>query len=213
MALKPDPSWKDKATAAIQKDPKKACVLAVLALVLAIVGGRQVIGKGAPASASAGTIAKRPKVDNPFEFKSSGKKDTSVAMQRWLTTAPPKIERNLFAIRLEYYPTLSVKVLGKSAKSAGSSPEDDKSASQEADELKEWHSRSEATQLAAQQLRLQTTVMSATPRVLINGQMLKEGEFVASGTGDHAAEFRVVKIEPRRVIVEREGIKLEILMK
>ena len=40
---------------------------------------------------------------------------------------------------------------------------------------------------------------------MINGKLIAEGDVVAS--------FRVLKIEPRRIIVEREGIRLEILMK
>jgi len=36
---------------------------------------------------------------------------------------------------------------------------------------------------------------------------------VACGTGETRTVFRVLKIEPRRIIVEREGIKLEIQMK
>jgi hypothetical protein len=40
---------------------------------------------------------------------------------------------------------------------------------------------------------------------MINGSMVGEGEVVA--------QFRVLRIEARSVVVEREGIKLEIPMK
>ena len=45
--------------------------------------------------------------------------------------------------------------------------------------------------------------------------MVREGDVVASGApGDsRSVTFRVIKIEARRIIVEREGIKLEIPMK
>jgi hypothetical protein len=58
---------------------------------------------------------------------------------------------------------------------------------------------------AAAELKLQSTMMVAQPKALLNGELVGEGDVVA--------DFRVVKIEARRVIVEREGIRLEIQMK
>jgi hypothetical protein len=40
---------------------------------------------------------------------------------------------------------------------------------------------------------------------MVNGKLIGEGSVVA--------EFRVLKIEARRIVVEREGIQLEIQMK
>jgi len=54
-------------------------------------------------------------------------------------------------------------------------------------------------------LKLQSTVMGPQPSAMVNGEMVREGSVVAG--------FRVLKIEARRMIVEREGIKLAILMK
>ena len=48
-------------------------------------------------------------------------------------------------------------------------------------------------------------MMGASPKALINGQLVGEGEVVAG--------FRVLKIEARRMIIEREGIQLEIQTK
>jgi hypothetical protein len=47
--------------------------------------------------------------------------------------------------------------------------------------------------------------MGAKPKAVIDGALVGEGDVVA--------QFRVLKIEARRIIVEREGIKLEIQMK
>jgi hypothetical protein len=54
----------------------------------------------------------------------------------------------------------------------------------------------------ALQLKLQSTVLGASPKALVNGQLVRVGDVVAS--------FRVTKIEARRIVVEREGIKLEV---
>ena len=56
----------------------------------------------------------------------------------------------------------------------------------------------------AAKLRLQSTMMGSQPRAMVNGELVREGSVVAS--------FRVEKIEARRIIVEREGIRLEIQM-
>ena len=67
--------------------------------------------------------------------------------------------------------------------------------------------RQQAGQLQAEafRLQLQSTVMGAKPKAVIDGALVGEGDVVA--------QFRVLKIEARRIIVEREGIKLEIQMK
>jgi len=62
-------------------------------------------------------------------------------------------------------------------------------------------------------MRLQSTVMGATPKAVIDERVVSEGDVVACGSGENRTTFRVLKIEPRRIIVEREGIKLEIQMK
>jgi hypothetical protein len=46
--------------------------------------------------------------------------------------------------------------------------------------------------------------MGPNPRAVINGELVGEGDVVA--------EFRVLKIEARRIVIEREGIRLEITM-
>jgi hypothetical protein len=47
--------------------------------------------------------------------------------------------------------------------------------------------------------------MGPQPKAMIEGKLVNEGEV--------AAGFRVLKIEPRRITIEREGIVLEIQMK
>jgi hypothetical protein len=57
----------------------------------------------------------------------------------------------------------------------------------------------------AQQLKIESIMLGPQPRARVNGKFVGEGSVVA--------EFRVLKIEPRRIVVEREGIKLAIDMK
>jgi hypothetical protein len=53
----------------------------------------------------------------------------------------------------------------------------------------------------AEKLNLQSTMMSASPKALINGELVGEGDVVAS--------FRVLRIEAQKIVIEREGIMLE----
>ena len=62
----------------------------------------------------------------------------------------------------------------------------------------------------ARQIRLQSTLMGANPTALVDGQTVREGDVVASGSGVTRTAFRVLKIEPRRIILEREGVRSEI---
>jgi hypothetical protein len=57
----------------------------------------------------------------------------------------------------------------------------------------------------ADQLRPTSTIGGPNPKAMINGALVGEGDVVAS--------FRIIKIEARRILVEREGIRLEIPMK
>jgi hypothetical protein len=71
-----------------------------------------------------------------------------------------------------------------------------------ADQKKEHEVLVENLRLQAAQLKVQSTVMGASPRALINGELV--------GVGGVVASFRVAKIEARKIVVEREGIKLEL---
>jgi hypothetical protein len=80
-----------------------------------------------------------------------------------------------------------------------------KSMTSHADVKKERQILVENLARQASQLRLQSTIMSASPKAVIDGGLVGEGDVVAS--------FRVLRIEPRRITVEREGIKLAIQTK
>ncbi len=55
-----------------------------------------------------------------------------------------------------------------------------------------------------QTLELQTTVMEDPPRAMINGELVQEGDVVDG--------FTILKIQPRKVIVQQNGAAVEIDM-
>jgi hypothetical protein len=81
----------------------------------------------------------------------------------------------------------------------------EKSLSLQADQRGKRASLVASLKLDADQVRPQSTMMGTSPRAMINGTLVAEGEEIES--------FRVLKIEPRGIIVEREGIRLAIPMR
>lgn len=215
---KPVSTWQQKLTTAIKSDPKRSGVLAILLVVLLVAAGRAALGAKTPVVTKASAVtAKGGRTDNAREPRSANRRDGHAAMRRWLAGPAPKVNRNLFAAHIDHYPQLSGR-RGKNSQNGTKdlSPEE-KLNRLSADEAKERQTLTDRLQLEARQLSLTSTVTGATPKALINGQMVKEGDVVASGSGDSQASesgdgFRVLRIEARRVIIEREGIKLEILM-
>lgn len=65
----------------------------------------------------------------------------------------------------------------------------------------------------ARQIRLQSTMETgAGPMALVDGRLVREGDVVATGTGSDRAGYRVLRIEARRILLEREGVRLEVGM-
>jgi hypothetical protein len=190
-------------------DPKKAGVLAVLVTVLGGMWIRMALS-GGPQSADASTSSKS---DNEvvgaaheglrnYAPSAAG----AAALAEWRKEPVNPVVRNLFTVQLDNYrhqdgaPSVPVTRVEE-----GFWDELAKSLSSQADQNKQRQIRTENAIRDAARMQLQTIVMSASPKAVIDGEMVEEGSVVAG--------FRVSKIEARRIIVEREGIKLEIPMK
>jgi len=200
----------------LTSDPKRTGVLGVLVLVLVVMWGRMMSTSGpAPASAKAVTsnskTASAPAQAGRVNYRST---TDLPALQKWLAEPIGLSERNLFQVRYEHFPRDGSRrkenpVVGPT----GFWDELAKSMTSQADQRQRRQYLVENVQRQAASLKLQSTLMSGQlPRALVNGEQLGEGDVVAVGTGSTRTEFRVLKIEARRIIVEREGIKLEIQM-
>lgn len=178
--------------ASVRNDARKTFVVTVLIAMASAWCGRTLLGKKtAPAASQAAIVSSQ---SDQIHTRSA---EANSAFNRWAQQATSAPSRNLFRLA----GTENAGVYGPLrfweavAKSVGES----------ADQLKERKRRLDQITEEANQLRVQLTVMGSQPRAVINGRSVGEGEIVAS--------FRIVRIEARRVIVEREGIKLEIGMR
>ena len=177
-------------------------------------------GRMSPASAAA---AQSP--INGAASPSGGTRGTAGAsatvsadLQGWLQSPVAPVTRNIFYINLDQFPRATGATAMPGAAVAGASgtemllegnpAQQAKSPAGLVEEPEEPESEMSAADRVARQagrLHLQSVLMGPSPRAMIDGQLLGEGEIVAN--------FRVLKIEARGITVEREGIKLEVVFK
>lgn len=199
---------------AIRSDPQKAGMLTVLVAILVVLQVRlQMSQKDAgPARAVANTSPGQ--ADNPTAHgsgngggavASSKPLDSASSLRAWMDASPTSLTRNLFAVELERFPYDGTRARTTHKETMGFWDQLAKSMTFRADVRRERQVLLENLARQASELRLQSTIMGASPKAVIDGELVGEGDVVAS--------FRVLKIEPRRILVEREGIKLEIQMK
>jgi hypothetical protein len=213
-AAKARPNLINRVVQAVRKDPQKAGILTVLVAILVVLQFRlALMNKSGPSKATAATTT--PSANNTLGATPVARAETRNALQSWLEQPTEVVNRNLFAVNLDRFPQDGSKIAVSSARSSLFWDELAKSMSQQADVRKERKVLYENLAQQASQLRLQTTMMGAQPKAVINGEIVREGDVVASGAAgdDRGVTFRVLKIEARRIIIEREGIKLEIQMK
>ena len=221
--------WQQKLVASLpeplRRDAKKTAVLSGLLLAFAGVmyvqfGGSdgtaeaEVAPEPAPAQAAAPAPAPKPPV-----------KQSSPASRvaRWLETPPPALDRNVFLMRVENFQTVAPPAQAAAAPAAAVRVvEEDlfwdelaKSMGARADQRRQRQIWIDNLAAAAGRIRVQTTIMGHTPVAMINGRRAGVGDTVSAAIGaggQSTVAFRVVAIEPRRVVVERDGLKFEVTM-
>jgi hypothetical protein len=212
----------------VRNDPQKAGILTVLVAILVVLQVRlQMSDRGGPSVSRAGVSGKGGKGAAALPNGSSNKGvplvpggetgkpvDAATALRAWMDQPTAPIERNLFAINLDRFPQTSARPVEVPVTPKFTFWDElAKSVAQRADVRKERQILIENLTQQASQLRLQSTLMGASPKAVINGELVGEGSVVACGSGESRVTFRVLKIEARRIMIEREGIKLEIQMK
>lgn len=212
----------------IRRDAKKSAVLGGLLVVMFGVMAKQFIFTGGPASAAAsdgaatpaGIMAASTASANRIAVASDNRRSIGIRqadpVERWLLEHVRPLDRNPFEFHPEFFPNSPL--AGVEATSARV-VEDEmfwdrlaKSIASRADQRKQRQIRIENLQVAAGKLRVQSTILGSNPRVLIAGKMNSVGDTVEAESGGVMLPFRIVRIEGRRIILEREGVKLELPM-
>jgi hypothetical protein len=199
-------SWFENFVATLRKSPKKAGTLSVLFVLLVGLWFRLLSG-GHTTSSARGSAIVNPGVTTwaAPAGPAPGRVETNVdSLQQWARQPVIPLNRNIFIIPLDQY--LRDGSESASVESTGNGFWDllGKSMSSRADQQEQRQILIDNVRIAAGSLTLQSTLMGAQPLAMINGAEAREGSLVEG--------FRVVKIEARKVIVEREGVTLAIVM-
>jgi len=204
---------------ALKADPKKTAALGVLLLLLAVMVARSVLAGRGPARAAASNVVSAVSnlitgskpgtgrgASGADQLAGTGRESSAwAALQKWADAPVGPISRNLFAVRMEYFPTDGSRTTETSSSAEGFWEKLEKSLALQADQRDKRENLIANYRAEASKLKLQSTMPGAQPRALVNGELVAEGSVVAG--------FRVLKIESRRITVEREGIRLEVLMR
>jgi hypothetical protein len=205
MPANPLTSWSQQLVRQARSDPKKATVLAALVVVMLFMWARMFGGPSSgPSAASANVGAARAGTELPAPgVKSNNRPGTVQAFLEWSRPTVTPLSRNLFVVNYDFFPQDGSKPQAlRGPNGNGFWDQVAKSMTVRADQKREREVLLENLRLQAAQMKVQSILMGASPKALINGELVGVGSVVAS--------FRVSRIEARRIVVEREGIKLEL---
>jgi hypothetical protein len=198
-------SWQERLVARVKAEPRRAVFLAVLVAIMGLMWVKA-LSRGGMTPSTASASMDSSAYAAPARAEARGRlSQTSQALAEWTKTPLPLVHRNLFDIKLEYFPQdhLAPRPANQE-QSSGFWDQVAKSLSSRADQDKARRILAENLQAQAAKLDLQSTVMSnGSPKALINGVLVAEGDTVSG--------FRILRIEAKRIVVEREGVKLEVL--
>lgn len=199
-------TWSEKAMNAMRASPAKAAVMIGLLLIMVVAWIRVLAGGHTnPATAQAAAVPPArtaPQLsDDSAPYHSST--DSGPTIQQWARQQPQPLKRNPFIVPMDFYASDGAKT-ADSASAGGYWNQVGKSMSSRADQQEQRQILVDNVLIAAEALKLESTIMGATPGAMINGQLVAEGSEIEG--------FRVLKIEPRQIIVEREGVKLAVMM-
>jgi hypothetical protein len=198
-------SWSERLIAAFRASPGKSSTVGGLAVILVVLWCRFLFFGHPPAAASGATARISTGSEDylpsfPTAAHAAGETDS---LQQWARQPVRPLTRNPFAIPLDLYPRDGAAADNASAQT-GYWDLVGKSMSSRADQQEQRQILIDNVRIAAASLKLESTIMGAHPGAMVNGNMVRVGDTVDG--------FRVLSIEARQIIVEREGVKLALLM-
>jgi hypothetical protein len=199
--------YRGRISACFAADPRKAWVLTILTLILMVLAGRLMFkGHGLAAALAAHSDSSLAAGDDHWQPASSS---PSLPLAAWARKPILPIGRNLFSIPLDYFPYADGVHPLSSDSNGGDGLWDQmaRSRAAQADSKREHQILVDNLRTQAATLKLQGTVLGDDPKAWVNGALVGVGgQIETSG-------FRIVRIEARRIVVEREDVRLAIEMK
>jgi hypothetical protein len=195
-------TWTQRLSAEIKRKPRSALVFVSLLLVLCVMWARMLLGGGVSLPAAASAMFNKADAQpapnaNPADVSY---RPAARTLAEWAQQPTGPVKRNLFAVPFDGYPVDPANPMPQTRESAKSGPS-------EADQSKERQIVVERVRNEAAKLSLGGIILGASPKVLVNGSLLSVGQAVGE-TG-----FKVVRIDVRQILVERDGVQVELKMK
>ncbi len=205
MSIQTDPGWSDSMFRHVKAEPKKAVALVLLVTVLAGMWVK-IFLFGEPRPVAAGPANGGNLRVDPSHISNSGYPMSSRILIEW--TRGPNIgtKRNLFAIKLDYFPVDGSRPMFSGDDADGFWDQLAKSLAAKADQEKAKGILRDNVVMRASRLDLQSTGMfNGSPKAMVNGTIVQEGDTIEG--------FRITKIETKRIVVELEGIQVDVIFK
>jgi hypothetical protein len=198
-------TWMEKAKAAMRASPGKSSAVTGLALIMVVAWVRVLFGgHTSPATAQGATASQSPTAAQETFSLPHAVDQSGATLQQWAREPIQPLARNPFTVPLDCYPMDGSNGNDLATGGTGYWNQVSKSMSSRADQQEQRQILIDNIRLAAESLKLESTIMGSTPGAMINGQMVHEGSVVNG--------FRVLSIQARELIVEREGVKLAVTM-
>ena len=189
----------------VKAEPKKAIALGLLVAILATMWAKIFLfGDNAPPQVVAYPGGKPP--SGTSGIVNSGTPVGSRSLVKWTLEPITGTKRNLFAIKMDYFPVDGSRPIFTGDDGDGFWEQLAKSLAAKADQEKAKGILLENLRLRASRLDLQSTVITdGKPKAMVNGTLVQEGDTIEG--------FRIVRIEAKRIVVEAEGQKIEVVFK
>jgi hypothetical protein len=189
----------------VKAEPKKAIALALLVAVL-VAMWLKIFVFSDPRHATAGTAnGQNPKTGTSYTSNLQ-LSPASRSLLEWTRKPITGTKRNLFSIKLDYFPVDGTRPMFSGDDADGFWDQLAKSLAAKADQEKAKGILLANLAMQASRLDLQSTVIrDGDTKAMINGTLVQEGDTIEG--------FRIIKIEAKRIVVEREGQKLEVIFK
>ena len=196
----------------VRGSPAKSAVLGGLVLVMGLLWARALLRT--PAGAQAALVVKQTIQSTPTASAvgSTAPRDPSDrrsdAITAWLRAPADAAAHNAFAARPDNFPLATPETIAPPPAPSAQADEAAKSRARRADEQSRRAAAEAEFRRDAATLELSTTVMTRPPSAILNGRVVREGDAIKLAGG----EGRVLRIEPRRVVVGRGEFAADVSM-
>jgi hypothetical protein len=196
-------NWRRQLLIELRRDKKRAAVLAALFVIAAVLAVRLVLKQSTPLRTRAAAKAVVAPIRAEASSGALARLGSGGGSADWLTelrTEQPEITRDIFAPNPAYFPPEVRSTQAQVELAPG------EATTQPAQPPKPDPREQELAILAqARALQLQSTSISQTPTAIINGLVLRKGDWIN--------DFEVVEIAARTCVVAKKGVKVTLRMK